>query len=249
MTAKKNIKHAQATAGGNIYTFLRKKIIELQIKPGEFINVNELSEFLNVSRSPVRDALIQLESEGLVTTAPKKGTIISKIDIHRVKDERFLRSCIEEKIAVEFINVYTEKHIAQLRDIIELQQKAAENNDLREFLSYDDSFHAVFYEATDRLFCLGVIKNMSGHYYRVRLLALSEPEILKSTLDQHEEIIDLSLKKDSRRLARLLSSHIAEKGAEVTMLTAKYPDLFTGVMKQPKEKRNIWESDFLKPVL
>jgi len=249
MTAKKDKKQTQATAGGNIYAFLRKKIIELQIKPGEFINVNELSEFLNVSRSPVRDALIQLESEGLVTTAPKKGTIISKIDIHRVKDERFLRSCIEEKIAVEFINLHNEKHIAQLKDIIELQKKAADQKDFREFLRFDDSFHAVFYEAADRLFCLDVINNMSGHYSRVRLLALSEPEILKQTLDQHEEIIALTMKKDSRRLSRLVLSHIAEKGAEVSMLTDKYPDLFTGIIEAPKEKKNIWERDFLKPRL
>lgn len=249
MTANNDRKQNQTTAGGNIYTFLRKKIIELQIKPGEFINVNELSEFLKVSRSPVRDALIQLESEGLVTTAPKKGTIISKIDIHRVKDERFLRSCIEEKIAVEFINLYQKKHIAQLEDIIKLQKKAVEDKDIREFLRFDDSFHAVFYEATDRLFCLDVINNMSGHYSRVRLLALSEPDILKQTLEQHEEIISLTLKKDAPHLVRLVTSHIAEKGAEVSMLTAKYPDLFTGIVELPKEKRNIWESDFLKPKL
>ncbi len=246
MSEKKEKKQTQLTAGDSIYTFIRKKIIELQIKPGEFINVNELSEYLNVSRSPIRDALIQLEKEGLVTSAPKKGTIISKINVQRVKDERFMRACIEEKIAGEFIKVYTEKHIIQLKNLIELQKKAAKASDLREFLRLDDEFHAVFYEAADRIFCLEAIKNMSGHYYRIRLLSLSDPDIAKQTLDQHEEILNLILAKDYESISKLLFSHICEKGDEVNRLMARYPDLFTGIIEVPKEKGNIWELDFLK---
>jgi DNA-binding GntR family transcriptional regulator len=73
MENKKKEKDSK-TAGENVYNFLRTSIIELRVKPGQIINIKELSEFLKVSRSPIRDALIQLGKDGLVTTTPQKGT-------------------------------------------------------------------------------------------------------------------------------------------------------------------------------
>ena len=105
MTNQKQPKDSQ-TAGENVYQYLRSSIIGLQVKPGQTININELSDFLKVSRSPIRDALIQLAKDGLVTTTPQKGTIVSKIDIQRVRDERFMRACIEERVLREFLESY-----------------------------------------------------------------------------------------------------------------------------------------------
>lgn len=120
MTNQKQPKDSQ-TAGENVYQYLRSSIIGLQVKPGQTININELSDFLKVSRSPIRDALIQLAKDGLVTTTPQKGTIVSKIDIQRVRDERFMRSCIEERVLGEFLESYQESDIEALKDLLRQQ--------------------------------------------------------------------------------------------------------------------------------
>jgi Transcriptional regulators len=245
MTEKNLLNTSISTAGESVYSFLRKKIIELEIKPGELININELSEYLNVSRSPIRDALMQLEKEGLVTTVAKKGTTVSKIHIQRVKDERFLRACIEEKIIEEFLEVYTDNHIEKIKAIIEEQRIAAKSNNSRDFLRLDDVFHSIFFDYTDRLFCLDVVQNMSGHYSRIRLLSLSESDIMLATLKQHEEILQLILDKNLNALKKFLIQHITEKKSEVCHLTSKYPDLFMGIVDIKSEKQNIWEMDFL----
>ena len=242
----KKINKGSQTAGENVYSFLRKSIIELHVKPGQAINLKDLSDFLKVSRSPIRDALIQLEKDGLVTTAPQKGTFVSKIDIQRVSDERFLRACIEERIVEEFLTIYTERDIDRMQKIIDEQKTAAAAGDARAFLRLDDKMHAVFFEATNHPFCLNAVMNMSSHYYRIRLLSLSEPDIQEQTLNQHREIMDLVLKKDAEKLKKLLDIHIIEKGAEVNKLKAKHPEIFTGVVTPPPAKRGIWETDFLK---
>ena len=247
MENKKKEKDSK-TAGENVYNFLRTSIIELRVKPGQIINIKELSEFLKVSRSPIRDALIQLGKDGLVTTTPQKGTVVSKIDVPRVNEERFLRACIEERIMIEFLRIYKASDLDRLREILTQQRQAAANNDARGFLRYDDLFHSVFFEVTNRPFCLKVVQNMSGHYYRIRLLSLSEEGTRNQTLSQHEEILQLVLKKDTERLGKLLDAHILEKETEENGLKTKYPDLFTGVSASRPKKKKIWESDFLKTI-
>lgn len=247
MSNKDNSKDSQ-TAGENVYNFLRTNIIELRVKPGQTININELSDFLKVSRSPIRDALIQLGKDGLVTTTPQKGTMVSKIDVQRVKEERFLRACIEERVVEEFLEIYKESDIQKMQNILEKQKQMTAEEDAREFLSLDDVFHAVFFEVTDRPFCLKAVLNMSSHYYRIRLLSLSEPEIQQQTLAQHEKILQLVLDKDLESLKKLLDVHIIEKEGEVNRMKRKYPDLFTGVVAPYPKKQKIWENDFLKSV-
>ena len=85
------------TMGDDIYSNLRSYIIELRIRPGEIISIKDIATELNVGRSPVRDALIRLEKEGLITSLPQRGTMISRINLHRVTEERYIRACREEK--------------------------------------------------------------------------------------------------------------------------------------------------------
>lgn len=229
-----------------VYDFIGRKILDLHIKPGETININELEKFLNVSRSPIRDALIQLEKEGLVVTIPKKGTIVSKINVARVKDERFLRSCIEERVVEEFLEIYQESDLKEMRDAMEAQERAIRLFDAREFLVWDDIMHSVPFKVTGHQFCLNTVLNMSGHYSRIRLLSLSDMATLNQNLEQHKTMIELIIKKDSKRLKTLIQGHITNKESEFQSLLNRYPDLFETDIPTASNETNIWESDFLK---
>ena len=233
-------------ADKTVYDFIGRKILDLHIKPGETININELEKFLNVSRSPIRDALIQLEKEGLVVTIPKKGTIVSKINAARVKDERFLRSCIEERVVEEFLEICQESDLEEMRDAMKAQETAIKRFDAREFLVWDDIMHSVPFKVTGHQFCLNTVLNMSGHYSRIRLLSLSDMTTLNQNLDQHKTMIELIIKKDSKRLKTLIQSHITNKESEFQSLLNRYPDLFETDIPIVSNETNIWESDFLK---
>lgn len=244
MTAKSSNKSARDT----VYHFLHKKIIEMQIMPGAVINPKELAEYLQVSRTPIRDALMQLEKESLVETAPQKGTYVSKIDIQRVRDERFMRACLEEKIAALFLKSYTDSDYKQMEMILLRQKEAYEHLDTRTFLQLDNDFHAVMYHVTSHTYCLEMIQNLSGHYHRIRLLSLSDPDICASTIQQHKELLMMIKDKHLEELQKQIIAHITEKGMEVIKLQKRYPSLFSTILVEEPSDRNIWEGDFLAEV-
>ena len=96
-----------------VYNILRRNIINLNLVPGSQISEKEISEKMNVSRTPVREAFIKLSKEALVSILPQKGTFVSKIDLSRVQEERFLRETIEFSVMENFINTYTEEEIGR----------------------------------------------------------------------------------------------------------------------------------------
>lgn len=247
MASPKNTKETQ-TVGENVYQYLRTSIMDLQVKPGQTININELSDFLKVGRSPIRDALIQLAKDGLVTTMPQKSTIVSKIDIQQAKDERFMRSCIEERVLEEFLKCCQKEHIDALEAILNEQMQVLESQNVREFLRTDDAFHSIFFKATKHPFSLEKVLNMSSHYYRVRLLSLSEPDISRQTYGQHREIMRVIAEKDYANIRKIVNLHIVEKKDEETRMKRKYPDLFTGFEESDDLKNKMWKDDFLLTV-
>lgn len=247
MTAKRETKDVQ-TAGDNVYQHLRTSIIELQIKPGQVININELSDFLKVSRSPIRDALIHLANDGLVTTTPQKSTIVSKIDIQRAKDERFMRACIEARVLAEFAKVYRTSHMDTLTEILGNQKLMMDVQDTRGFLRTDDAFHSVFFQATNHPFSLDKVLNMSGHYLRIRLLSLVEADIREKTYEQHHELLRMLQDKSQTNFQDIVDLHISKKQDEEIRMARKYPDLFTGIEEIDSLKNKIWEEDFLETI-
>lgn len=247
MANQKNARDAQTT-GENVYQYLRTSIMELQVKPGQVISINELSDFLQVGRSPIRDALIQLAKDGLVTTTPQKSTIVSKIDIQRAKDERFMRACVEERVLEEFLGLCQPADLDALNRALEQQNQALETEDIRRFLREDDAFHSVFFHATNHPFSLENILNMSNHYYRIRLLALSERDICREIYEQHHEILQLIQQKNYADIRRVVERHIVEKQDEETRMKRRNPDLFTGLEQADSRKKKIWEEDFLMTI-
>ncbi|NCC13626.1 MAG: GntR family transcriptional regulator, partial [Spirochaetia bacterium] len=100
----------RVTASEEIYQTLRSEILSLRFKPGEELNLQLLSTQLQVSRSPVRDALMRLSGDNLVDIFPQKGTRVSLINLKQVEEERFLRKSLEESAVRKFIYQSKEEH-------------------------------------------------------------------------------------------------------------------------------------------
>lgn len=217
---------ASFNIGDNVYYTLRKNIISLNLKPGEALSIKDISEKLNVSRSPVRDALIKLEKEGLVNIIPQKGTIVSKIDLKRVAEERFLRESLEENTIKLFVSVCKESDIQILKHYIEMQKQSIKNNDYMSFLKYDDSFHSVFFKSTDKNMCWEIIQSMSGHYKRIRLMSLWDKKILSNVVVQHLEVIEKICNGNLQGVVDIIKKHLSKIFVEETELINKYPEFF-----------------------
>jgi len=219
-------KHSSFSIGDGVYYSLRKNIITLNLKPGEPLNIKTISEKLNVSRTPVRDALIKLAKEGLVDVIPQKGTSVSKIDLKRVEEERFLRESLELRAIEIFMGIKKESDINLLQNILDMQKQCVVNNDLLALQEYDDEFHKVFFTATEKNTCWEIIQSMSGHYRRIRLISLWERPIITKVIDEHQKILDSIIKGDTQRTIALFKDHSSRIIVEEKELTQKYPEYF-----------------------
>lgn len=223
----------------NIYDVLRTDILNLKLRPGMIFSIKDISEAYQVGRTPVRDALISLSKEGLITFLPQRGTMISKINYDKVLNERFLRTCVEEKVILEFMAVCDLKAITDLELSLDRQDKIIGQGDIRAFLAEDMYFHSIFYGRVNKGYCNDIISANSGHYMRIRLLAMADLGIDKDALDQHKEMVDSILVKDWERLHTILNFHLNRLVNQERALLSKYPELFdretVEVRREPDE--------------
>lgn len=212
--------------GDGIYAALREHIILLNIKPGEAMNIKEISEQLGVSRSPVRDAVMKLAKEGLVDIMPQKGTSVSRIDLHRVEEERFLREALECRILRPFLECYTPDDLVQMEHVVELQEMCLEKQMYARFLDYDEEFHGLLFRVADKSLCWELTQSMSGHYRRVRLMTLWDGDIVDKAIGQHKEMLACIRQGEYGVLKDLVENHCRKISVQEIDLFQKYPDYF-----------------------
>lgn len=217
----------KGSIANKVYTGLRNSIIMLKMKPGEEINIKVITESLGVSRSPVRDALLELEKEGLVDILPQSGTRVSKINLARMHEEKFLRESLEEKTLEVFMKLHTDGDIHKLSASLAAQKRCLEEKKLPSFLAHDDEFHRIFFEAADKTMCWELIQRMSGHYRRVRLLNLRNMEIPTDILLQHTELINHIRASKPEQAMKTMKDHLSKIIFEEKDLLREYPTYFT----------------------
>ncbi|HKL60216.1 MAG TPA: GntR family transcriptional regulator [Sphaerochaeta sp.] len=216
----------RVTASEEIYQTLRSEILSLRFKPGEELNLQLLSEQLQVSRSPVRDALMKLSGDNLVDIFPQKGTRVSLIDLKQVEEERFLRKSLEESAVRKFINIHTEEHLHMMEKSILLQQKAMEEENFVDFLAADNAFHGVIFNAIQMSRIWNLIQSQGGNHHRIRLLSFSEKNVLGNIIEQHQNMLGALRFKDLSEMLVLEDKHLSKLLQETESMVLRYPTYF-----------------------
>lgn len=210
-----------------VYEDLKRKILNLTLKPGAKINFSNLRNTYGFSNSPVRDALKRLESEGLVCIKAQSGTKVAKIDLNSVEDERFNRLFLELG-AVEqvFEKGISDSFISEFKAIIKEQEASLEVRDTEQFLSLDDKMHKLFFIECKHEKVFDSMMSTSGNYTRIRMVSYLFDEVLKCSLDQHIEILNALEDHDRQRTLTLVRSHISRIENEIFAYKRCYPQYF-----------------------
>ncbi len=216
----------RVTASEEIYQTLRSEILSLRFKPGEELNLQLLAEQLQVSRSPVRDALMKLSTDNLVDIFPQKGTRVSLIDLKQVEEERFLRKSLEESAVRKFLNSYTEEHLHLMEESIILQQKAMKEESFIDFLAADNAFHGVIFSGIDMSRIWNLIQSQGGNHHRIRLLSFAEKNVLGNIIEQHQNMLGALRFKDLKELLCLEDKHLSKLLQETESMVLRYPHYF-----------------------
>ena len=230
----------KANISETVYAILHKNIVNLTLVPGTMISEKDIAERLQVSRTPVREAFIKLSHEALVNIFPQKGTFVSKIDLSRVQEERFLRESLESAVLDRFVTSHTEESIDRLRMNLKKQRGAVDQNDLSKFIDYDDQFHAIMFDETRKNLCYTVLQSFSSHYRRIRYLSIFFSNISSQNIEQHQELLEAIERQDSAEASAVLKRHIRKLIIEKDDICEKYPDYFQ------QEERFIGDSEIFE---
>src|SRR5438445_7630624 len=140
-------------AAPQVFERLRGMIISLELPPGSPLSRAALAGQFGVSSTPIRDALMRLEEEGLVDVFPQYATVVSRVDVRLAQQAHFLRQAVELEIvrglAIRQAGHHDEAFTAELNATIARQQQFAKAGDFKRFMTADNEFHAQLYAATD----------------------------------------------------------------------------------------------------
>lgn len=211
-----------------VLRILLHNISNLTLEPGQKISENEIAEILNISRTPIREALIELSKIDLVEIYPQRGSYVSKINYNIIEESRFLRLVIEKEILTLMCQGVDQKYIDALKSNLELEKKYAETNDIDKQLYLDNKFHKIMYESVGKMWTYGIISTQMVHFDRLRALSLSSIHSIKSerTIQDHENILYAILQKDAELCEMTLTKHLTRHQHEKQELLEKYPHFF-----------------------
>lgn len=209
-----------------VYYVIRNNIMTLQLKPGTIISTQEVAKKLNVSRTPVREAFIRLQQDGLVDIFPQRETIVSKINLERLHQEFFLRQSLECAIMERAMRNVSQKNIAPIRENIAEQIHALKKTDFGIFMKLDNEFHKLIFDLAGMPLVWDTIQNMNGHYDRVRLISLWNNVIFENLLKEHQLILT-AIEEHSLSLAKkYVKNHLRKLDSQLDGFIEQYPDYF-----------------------
>ena len=211
-------------AAPQVFERLRGMILSLDLPPGSALSRAELAAQFGVSSTPIRDALMRLEEEGLVEVFPQYATVVSRIDVRLAQQAHFLRQAVELEIVRGLAGDHDAAVVAELNQAIARQQHFAKAGDFERFIAADNEFHAQLYTAADKQDIWSLVKSRSGHIDRLRRLHLPSPGKAQDILRHHRLIAKAIGAGEPDEAQKHLRTHLSGTLSELTRIRARYPE-------------------------
>jgi DNA-binding GntR family transcriptional regulator len=186
---------------------VREAILDGRMKPGERIRQEDIARRLGTSRIPVREALRQLETEGLVSLVPHSGARVASMDYERFSELYQLREAVEPMAIAESASRLSDEQLAHLAELVHVIEQSAD--DMQHWLEADRRFHLESYAAAPLPRVLSMIEGFwnQTQQYRRAYLNTVQPQLELVTAD-HRLILDALERRDPRDAAALERVHI-----------------------------------------
>lgn len=216
----------------SVYQVLKDGIMTMKLVPGTAMSTKEMAERLNVSRTPVREAFIRLHEEGLVEIIPQRETLVSRLDMDRIREERFIRESLELAVLTPFMKHYRPGDEKVFLDCVAEQELCQKEKRYADFLDSDNRMHHAFFTIAHRTLAWNTLQTVHGHDYRFRFLVIQNEEIMAETIEQHKKIISYIKQGQKDLLYQELAAHLRKVDYEWEDLAVKYPDYFKSEEQQ-----------------
>ncbi len=201
---------------------IRENIETSELEPGSMISESELASRLGLSRTPVREALIELSKANIVEIYPQRGSFVSLIDYTMVEEARFMRNVLEHAVVREVCEIATEEDIMRLKENLHLQQFYLKNNERDKLMEKDNELHQLLFDIADKPNLFALIRFASIHFDRVRHLSLIVVRDLK-IVEDHEKLIRAIEERDADRAEEVMEIHLSRYKIDAEAIKAAHP--------------------------
>lgn len=192
----------------HVYEYISNQIKENKLKPGEKINENIICDALKISRTPVREALIQLTNEGYIEQIPRRGFVVKEVSLGRVRNIYAIIGALEALAATEALKKKEKIDISSLEQLISDMDEVIEAEDYEKYYQLQHYFHQIFIEASENEDLIRLIENLKKSFikqsYSEGNPTIEYKEAIKKTNCEHRQIIQLFKDGNSEELRRYI---------------------------------------------
>jgi len=213
-----NRKKANKSLTSIVFEKIREDILMGKFKHGEKIVEAKLAEELGVSRTPVREALKQLELDGLVENLPNRGVIVKGITKQDIQDIYTIRMAIEG-IAVEWaIERMSQEDLERLKELFELMEFYTFKKDIDKISELNTQFHEIIYTSTKSRYLEHILKDFQYFMKTTRYKSLRSKGRLEQALEEHRAVLNAFIRRDVDEAVKAILKHVnaSKKNAENT---------------------------------
>jgi DNA-binding GntR family transcriptional regulator len=209
-----------------VYELVREAIASLWLKPGEAINEMAIANQLNISRTPVREALLRLSDEGLVDIRSHAGTFVSHIRLQAVFEGQMLRESLELTVLRRVANRLNRDIRQRLEGNLAQQWKCVSWRDHQGFHILDEEFHRTLSDCAGTPRIWAIIDSAKVQLDRVRMLGDRIPGQLEQRVQEHQAIFDQLIAGDVDAACDTLKSHLDGVFSTIKIVINEHPELF-----------------------
>jgi GntR family transcriptional regulator, rspAB operon transcriptional repressor len=212
-----------------VYGIMRRAIVNLHLSPGSIVNEKLICDQLGISRTPLREAILQLQVENLVSVVPNSGTYVSRIDLQSVFDGQLVRDALELKVVRLAATRMTPQFERALDFNIFQQKRMAQDTDYDGFYELDEAFHSMICEFGASAHIWKIINGAKAQLDRVRRLSFPLPSHLEVVLNEHVAVVDGLKLRDPDAAAAAMQVHLER--------------VFTVIRRHIVERRDYFAAD------
>ncbi|RPE42374.1 GntR family transcriptional regulator [Streptomyces sp. Ag109_O5-1] len=198
----------QPPAADRVYSHVKQGVLDRRYEGGTLLTEGELAEAVGVSRTPVREALLRLEAEGLIKLYPKKGAMVLPVSAQEIADVVETRMLVEEH-AVRKAVPPSPALVARLEELLTRQKAEAAAGDLAAAAVTDRCFHAEIVRDGGNAILSRLYDQLRDRQLRMGVAIMhAHPDRIAKSLTEHEEILDALRAGDAERAVDLVHRHV-----------------------------------------
>lgn len=190
------------------YATIKRAILSLELKPGQALSNRQLAKELEISETPIRDALRDLEQEGFVVRVPHKGTFVTHVKKQQIEETFQIRAALEELAVRLSVSRFSQSDVTNVSDLLEKAKLALHEGQREQASSLGAEFHQYFIQRTGNQQLSAILSNLDDHHERFRRISDLIDGRLEKSQQEHSQIFEAVKSKVADAAGLQMRTHL-----------------------------------------